>query len=140
MTRYSLLLLISVVAGLAFSPCTAQVVHLDAGYQRVNEEAAKYSLRLQPAGEGAFTGRLLSDDGAVIFEGRYIPWKNTYIEDGLFTFFYPDGKIESSGSYERGARTGVWKRYQPDGSARPNRFYPPEGAASLRRVLGIDQG
>jgi hypothetical protein len=140
MTRHILLLLTLLIPGSAIWTCSAQVIFLDAGYQRVNQEAAQHTLTLKPSGDGLFTGKLLRDDGSVIFEGQYTPWKDTYIENGSFTFFYPDGKIESSGSYERGARTGVWKRYQPDGSARPNRFYPPEGAASLRRVLGIDQG
>jgi len=140
MTRHILLLLIIILPGSATWTCIAQVIYLDAGYQRVNEEASKHSLTLNPLDDGSFMGKLLREDGTVIFEGQYISWKDTYIENGSFTFFYPDEKIESSGSYERGARTGVWKRYQSDGRARPNRFYPPEGAASLRRVLGIDQG
>ena len=49
------------------------------------------------------------------------------------------GNVESEGEYEKGARVGYWKRYNPDGSEKTDRYYNPEGAAMLRKALGYDK-
>jgi hypothetical protein len=127
------------VAILTFQVSCAQSVYLDHGFQRTTQERAVHSVTLEPAGEDKWMGTVLNPSGVPMVCGFYTAWEETFIEHGQFTFFYPSGQAESSGHYDRGVRVGTWKRYNPDGSERPERYYPPDGAANLRKALGIEK-
>jgi hypothetical protein len=43
--------------------------------------------------------------------------------NGLVKWYHENGSIESEGYYNDGSKTGVWKRFNKDGSVRPNRVY-----------------
>jgi len=119
---------------------TAQMVFLDQGLQRTKEELATYRVQLKAQPNGSYFGQVLTSNNTPIMTGYFISWGESYLEDGTFTFFFPNGKTESLGQYDRGVRSGIWKRYLEDGTQKPDRFYPPEGAATLRKTLGIDKG
>ncbi len=42
---------------------------------------------------------------------------------GEFTYYYPNGNVESTGLYVNGAKSGTWLRYHSDGSPRAERNY-----------------
>ncbi|MCC6599549.1 MAG: hypothetical protein IT223_02630 [Crocinitomicaceae bacterium] len=79
-------------------------------------------------------------EGYIKMDGEYLLTENGYIEHGKFRFYYPDGSLESEGRYDRGVRVGIWKRFTPQGDPRTDRYYNPEGAALLRKALGIPEG
>lgn len=118
----------------------AQTIFLDKGYQRTQAEMAAYTLKLSPAEGSTWVGIVKDNKNISLMSGTYVSWNDTYIEHGRFTYYYPDGTIECTGEYDRGVRSGIWKRFNPDGTSRQDRFYPPEGAAVLRRTMGIDKG
>jgi hypothetical protein len=48
------------------------------------------------------------------------------VEDGVFTFYHPNGKVESTGRYVKGLKTGVWLRYDKWGRDLAEKVYDPE--------------
>lgn len=44
-------------------------------------------------------------------------------EEGLFTYYYRNGQVESKGMCSSGVKFGVWERFLWDGTARPEKFY-----------------
>jgi len=131
---------LTITAVLYLLSASGQTVYLDQGYQRTRAEMATYTLPLSPDQGQGWIGVLVDENNNPRMTGSYTPWNDTFIEHGRFTFFYPDGQIESTGEYDRGARSGIWKRFDPNGQPKQDRFYPPQGAAVLRRTLGIDKG
>jgi hypothetical protein len=131
-----ILLFIALSAFLIEANAQQPVVYLDAGFQRIKESIATYKVPLKANGDGTYSGEL-TFNGIVKMTGQYIPFKTGFIENGVFTFFHPNGKMESTGAYERGARIGVWKRFDADGKPKPDRFYSPEGAENVRIAMGI---
>ena len=61
-------------------------------------------------------------------EGR-LRMTGTYVDEALntahgqFTFYYPNGNVESSGMYANGTKTGTWERFAEDGTAKAERNY-----------------
>lgn len=48
------------------------------------------------------------------------------IKDGKFTFYYPNGNVESKGEYKDNIKIGEWKRFELDGSEKPSLHYTHE--------------
>lgn len=44
-------------------------------------------------------------------------------EEGLFTFYYANGNIESKGLMVNGMKTGTWERFSADGTPKAERNY-----------------
>jgi TonB family protein len=58
-------------------------------------------------------------------------WGNYYdrlltLEHGQFKYFYFNGRSESEGEFKMGIKVGSWKRWNFDGTERPDRFYSDE--------------
>lgn len=47
-------------------------------------------------------------------------------EHGAFKYFYFNGRPESEGEFKMGSKVGSWKRWNFDGTERPDRFYSDE--------------
>jgi hypothetical protein len=43
--------------------------------------------------------------------------------NGGVKWYHENGSIESEGNYKNGSKTGTWKRYNKDGTTRPERVY-----------------
>lgn len=127
---------IALSAFLIEASAQSQIICLDAGFQRIKESIATYKVPLVRSGENAYSAHL-SFNGIVKMKGQYIPFGLTFIEHGEFHFFHANGKLESTGNYERGARVGVWKRFDDKGNSKPDRYYSPEGAENIRLAMGI---
>jgi hypothetical protein len=130
------LLFIALSAFLIEASAQSQTIYLDAGFQRIKENIATYKVPLARTGENTYTANL-SFNGIVKMTGHYMPFGITFIEHGEFQFFHANGKLESKGNYERGARVGVWKRFDDKGNSKPDRYYSPEGAENIRLAMGI---
>ncbi|MBL7951952.1 MAG: TonB family protein [Flavobacteriales bacterium] len=87
---------------------------------------------LQPEGKDGelFIGKMYTMDGKVKAEGRFRDAALT-IEEGPFTFFHPNGKVESKGDYVMGNKSGVWLRYDAAGHALAEKVYDPEPLANI---------
>lgn len=136
MKRSSILFLL---AGSFTTQISAQKVWLDSGLKRVRREMAKHEINLKPNTDSTYKAMVHYDAGGILMEGIFVQWMDTYIEHGTFNFYHPNGALESTGRYERGVRVGIWKRFNEDGSSRSDRYYSEDGAATLRKVLGIDK-
>lgn len=116
-------------------------VLLNASFRKpLPDEQPTYVLELTGKEGGLYEGVVYTiNDVHVVGRGEYAKFRDSYLENGKFTFYYKFGAKESEGLYEKGARVGTWKRYGPDGSEKTQRFYNPEGAAMLRKAMGYDK-
>lgn len=80
--------------------------------------------------EQLFVGTTYSLDGRMKAEGTYTDAALT-IEHGTFVFYHQNGNIESSGAYEHGRKSGIWKRFEPTGDALAEKIYDPEPLANI---------
>ncbi|MEY3398371.1 MAG: hypothetical protein RL220_965 [Bacteroidota bacterium] len=97
---------------------------------------AHFILSLSPIAEDKFEGTLTTRENVVKAIGQYKKLDKSFIEDGQFVFFYPNGQIESKGEFDHGIKTGNWERYAENGTRKPDRFYNPESATLIRQAQG----
>ncbi len=69
-----------------------------------------------------FVGKTYSIEGVLKVEGVYAD-KALSIEDGLFTYYHPNGKVESRGTYEMGLKSGLWERFDANGNELAEKIY-----------------
>jgi antitoxin component YwqK of YwqJK toxin-antitoxin module len=84
-------------------------------------KAAYYKV---PAGqEGmAYIGRIYTMDDVLKAEGHYAD-AALEVEQGHFTYYHPDGKVESEGDYAMGHKSGVWQRFDQWGEQLAEKVY-----------------
>lgn len=109
----------------------------DEGKQYLNEVlamTAKKSARYYRVNEGKagelYIGRTYTIDGKLKAEGHYSD-AALRIPHGTFTFFHPNGKVESRGTYANGNKSGVWERFDVWGGALAEKVYDPEPLANI---------
>lgn len=92
----------------------------------------KAAYYLQPEGMDGelFIGKIYAMDGKLKADGRFRDAALT-VEEGAFTFFHPNGKVESKGDYVMGNKSGVWLRYDAAGQALAEKVYNPEPLANI---------
>jgi hypothetical protein len=100
------------------------------------KSAAVYDRRVVLSNNGAYNVLISDAAGNVRMEGSYLDMDLT-VADGEFTYYYPNGNVESKGNYANGRKTGVWHRYNADGSARAERIYTGMTWEELAVSLGI---
>lgn len=61
-------------------------------------------------------------DGRLVMTGTFADDSLT-VAHGEFTFYHPNGQVESTGRFEQGVKAGTWHRYDPQGNALPDRIY-----------------
>jgi TonB family protein len=79
---------------------------------------------------GSFVGTVkdYSTTGILIMAGRYLDSR----EEGLFTYYYENGKIERAGNYSNGLREGIWKYHYPDGRTQQEVEFGPDEVFKIR--------
>lgn len=101
-----------------------QKVYLDGNYGIVNgPEVARYYRESIHGETGHLLVRIYHTDGTLKMEGSYLV-ESPDIADGLFTYYYRNGQVESQGEYIKGRKVGTWRRWAWDGSPKPDRIYP----------------
>ncbi|MGF1565673.1 MAG: toxin-antitoxin system YwqK family antitoxin [Flavobacteriales bacterium] len=135
--RFVATVVIALFLGMFSEPIQAQQVqYLDNTLRTVKSaRLATYTRQLTPLGGEEFKAEIKTREGVVKVKGGYIKIKDELLEHGEFTFFYPNGAVESRGRYEKGVKVGVWERYAMDGQRKPDRYYNPESADVLRQVM-----
>lgn len=98
--------------------------YLDAVMQATTKKNAVYYRELTGSGAEGHNGKIYSMDGKVKAEGVYADPALT-VENGKFTFFHSNGKVESKGVYRNGLKSGVWERYDRWGRPLAEKVYDP---------------
>jgi antitoxin component YwqK of YwqJK toxin-antitoxin module len=91
------------------------------------KNAAYYRVISGKEGE-LYMGKTFTLDGRVKAEGTYADAALT-IEHGHFTYYHPNGKVESQGQYVMGLKAGVWQRFDQWGRPLVEKVYDPEALA-----------
>ena len=110
--------------------------YLNNVFQTVSKSEAVYYQETSNQADGSITCHVYFMNGDIRMTGRYIQETNELVKHGMFTYYYDNGSIESSGYYEKGIKVGSWKRFSSNGVQRPDRFYSAESADFLRDVMG----
>ncbi|MCB0809482.1 MAG: energy transducer TonB [Flavobacteriales bacterium] len=100
-------------------------IYLNAVLEETSKGKASYYRELTGREDGHFMARTYAMDGSLKCEGSYAD-KALRIEDGVFTFYHPNGKVESTGRYMMGLKTGIWLRYDKWGRDLAEKVYDPE--------------
>lgn len=67
-------------------------------------------------------------DGKLKMTGSYED-PDMRVANGAFTFYHPNGQIESTGHFCANNKCGIWKRWQANGEAKADRVYPDPAKA-----------
>lgn len=86
---------------------------------------AQYYRQSLALDNGKYKAEVFFLSGKTKMIGEYLD-RELQIEDGFFQFFYWNGNLESQGSFKAGRKVGIWKRYESDGTPKPDRIYPQE--------------
>ena len=87
------------------------------------------------ASNGRYLVAVRSNIGIVRMKGAYLDSALT-VEDGKFTFYYANGRVESDGNYVRGSKSGTWMRYTLDGEKLAERNYTGMNTQELLVAVG----
>ena len=69
-----------------------------------------------------WTAVVVNDSGNILMTGIYKD-KSLKIRDGLFTFFYPSGKIHVRGTYVNNAQYDLWMSWYPGGERKDSLYF-----------------
>ncbi len=98
--------------------------YLDAVMRPTQKKNAVYYRVLTASGADGHTGKTYAMDGKVKAEGTYAD-PGLAVENGPFTFYHSNGKVESRGTYRNGLKSGVWERYDRWGRPLAEKVYDP---------------
>jgi protein TonB len=110
------------LSGLLAANALAQRVWLDQGLAPGTKGRAAFYLEPGTAHGDHRDARIFLTDGTLKAEGSYAD-AAFRVPDGSFTFYHPNGKIESQGLYRNGRKQGVWKRFDARGSELAEKIY-----------------
>jgi hypothetical protein len=86
---------------------------------------ATFYRQLEGEQDGLAFARTYTMDGKVKAEGTYTD-TSLRVEDGAFTFYHANGKVESRGRYVMGHKAGIWLRFDQWGRPLAEKVYDPE--------------
>lgn len=88
-------------------------------------DQAQYYRQSTAIDDGKYKAEVFFLSGKTKMIGEFLD-QELQIEDGFFQFFYWNGNLESEGSFKAGRKVGIWKRFESDGTPKPDRIYPQE--------------
>lgn len=114
--------------------CQTITEYLDPQFNVVKDSAnCKYVRTVNRLADDNFKVQVNYKSGSLMMTGGYAD-KDLTLENGAFTYYYANGRIESEGSYRKGSKIGNWKRWNYDGRPKPDRFYPDDTKARSPRA------
>lgn len=96
----------------------------------VSAKAKTYTRVVAKANNGKYLVALYSNVGILRMQGAYLDSMLT-VEDGIFTYYHPNGRLESKGAYRAGVKSGTWLRYGLDGAQLAERNYASHSVHGL---------
>ena len=83
-----------------------------------------------------YTATITDREGTPRMTGTYKD-AAMHVPDGQFTYFHPNGRMESRGMYRNGNKAGTWHCWQSDGTARADRIYSGMDWDELQVSVGL---
>jgi antitoxin component YwqK of YwqJK toxin-antitoxin module len=108
--------------------------YLDELFRECKKKDAAYVRNLYAINDSLLKADVRTLTGIKKMDGTFIHRQTKIVEHGLFVFYFPNGTIESEGIYEYGFKSGAWKRFEANGSQKPDRYYKPESGDLLRAL------
>ncbi|MGV9011866.1 MAG: energy transducer TonB [Flavobacteriales bacterium] len=108
----------------------AQRTWLDNGLLPCTRSQATFYLEGNGMEDMHHKAKIFNLDGTLKGEGTYYDAEYR-IADGLFTYYWPTGRVESSGQFLNGKKDGVWKRYDKWGGELAEKVYDISHLANL---------
>jgi antitoxin component YwqK of YwqJK toxin-antitoxin module len=118
---------------------STEMVYLDGLMKATSQEKSAFKLQLNKVSTDIYDGTIYDFTGEVKAVGRYIRVNKKVLEDGHFVYYYANGQIESEGEFDRGVKVGNWKRYDPSGKRKADRYYPVESADKIREAMELEK-
>ncbi len=98
-------------------------IYLDANMRVTTEKnLASYYCTLEENSSEGYHFKAYFLSGELKMDGWYAD-DEMQVEQGLFTYFYQSGQIESVGEYREGTKVGIWKRFDKYGKEKPEKVY-----------------
>lgn len=115
----------------------SDMAYLDTYLEVCKKRQAAYVKKLIKEVDGGYLARIETMDGRTKVEGVYQDRPLT-IENGVFTYYYDNGKVESTGTYTLGQKSGVWKRFDQAGNEKAEKVYDIEAIDDLPLAVVSD--
>jgi hypothetical protein len=109
-------------------------VYLNEVLASASKKTAKYFRVIEGREGDLFVGRTYSIDGTLKSEGTYAD-QDLQVEHGTFTFYHPNGVVESRGEYMRGHKAGIWERFDQSGRALAEKIYDPQPLENIVHTM-----
>lgn len=103
-------------------PVPGVKVYLDAKMDECKKKNAVFFRKVEADGDAGWLAMVYFNSGELKMRGHYLD-NALSVPHGKFTYFYQNGKTESEGLYENGAKIGVWERWNPNGTPKAERYY-----------------
>lgn len=84
--------------------------------------SALYLLEAKKIDSTLYSIKIYYTDKEILMEGKASDSQGQHLM-GASIWYYKNGTIQAEGNYNNGQKTGSWKRYNPDGSSKPDRHY-----------------
>lgn len=104
--------------------------YLSAALEPIGQKKAAYYRTVAGMDGELFIGKTYTIDGKLKAEGTYLDAAMA-VPHGTFTFYHPNGRVESKGEYLNGNKAGVWLRYDAWGQPLAEKVYNPEPLANI---------
>ena len=88
------------------------------------------------SGNGKYLVAINSNAGILRMQGAYLD-SSLAVQDGVFTYYHPNGRMESEGRYVAGMKSGTWVRYAIDGARLSERNYTGRSVDELIQGGGL---
>lgn len=103
-------------------PSPGVMIYLDAKLEECKKKNAVFFRKIENDGENGWLAMVYFVGGELKMQGHYTD-QTLETPHGDFAYYYQNGQIESKGSFENGAKIGVWERFNPNGSPKAERYY-----------------
>ena len=125
-----LLLLTTGMACFSGTILMAQRGYLDNELEPTSQGLATYYAEISTKEGAEISASIFTMDGILKAQGTYLD-PELSMPHGHFTYFFPNGKVESSGDYVKGRKTGVWQRYDKLGNQLAEKIYDAKALGNI---------
>lgn len=108
---------------MATGPMERESIYLDERMEVIsNKKNAFYYCKMENKTAEGYFFKAYFITGEVKMEGTYLD-DQMEMAHGIFTFYYREGGVESTGEFRHGKKFGLWQRFNPDGSEKAEKIY-----------------
>jgi hypothetical protein len=100
----------------------AQRIYLDEALHPVEQTKAAFYAEVIGPDSGRVQAKIMDLAGVLKAIGDFKE-ADLQTADGYFTYYYPNGAVESQGNYVLGRKDGLWLRYDRNGQALAEKVY-----------------